>query len=83
MFIIIVIEGYTQHCCHSGIMCLALFFNHLKKTGKYIELCFLFIMKSVITFAVGSKFYQWGLKGPTPLSTYLKNLSFSCHSKRN
>lgn len=58
----IVIEGYRQLCCHNGTVHLALFSTYLKKTGKYIELCFLLIMKSIITSAVGSKFYQYGLK---------------------
>lgn len=78
-----VIQGYRQLCCHSGVMCLALFSNQLKKTGKYIELCFLLIMKSVITFAARSKFYQRGLRSSTALNIYLKSLTFSCHSKRN
>lgn len=79
----IVIQGYRQLCCYSGFMCSALFSNHLKKTRKYFELCFLLIMKSVITFAGRSKFYRWGLKSPIALSIYLeKNLTSSCHSEK-
>lgn len=74
----IVIEGYTT-LLPQCIMHLALFSNHLKKTGKYTE-CVLLIMKSVPSFAGGSQFHQYGLKSPKALSIYVKkkkNLTFS------
>lgn len=57
-------------------MHLALFSNHLKKTGKYTELWILLITKSVISFAGGSQFYQCSLKRAKALSIYLKRLAF-------
>lgn len=63
------------------VMHLALFSNHLKKTGKYMELCVLLIIKSVLSFAFGSQFYHCGLKSPKALSIYLKKKILPFHDK--
>lgn len=39
------------------------------------------VMKSIITFGAGSKFYHWGLKSPIALTIYLEVLTFPYRSE--